>query len=387
MCLILKSLKQLCDWKKKRAFPRVFSILLTVFLLLPVFSNIISVALGNSVSLSAERDIQPGSSFTVRLSLETAEIGYEGHLSYDESVLILTRITPVNNDSYIDFQVSTESGYVSVTHSEPVRRMLQLTFSVSSDAEIGSETVVRFYSGNVLRDGGAEAVDDVAFEFRITDRKSSDATLRSLEVLVFKSESDRDQNKNAFSASLTPVFSSDNETYSTTVANEYSFFQIVATPKDSGAAVVSGSDGELTEGDVNTVALTVEAEDGSEKTYYIQIFRESVSHTSVETSFPISDVTSEESAASSEETASEETADASDFLSEEMSDSQSGESDAGSSIDLSESFVSRFSESSFAGADDTKNWTGIILCIAAIGALTLFVLMLRIFILFHKKQK
>lgn len=384
--MILKYTNQPYHHKEKRIFAKTLAVILSFFLLMPIISASMIIGYCNNSNLSAEREIRPGAPVTVRLFLDTAEIGYQGYFSYDPSVLSLTRIIPVNSDLYVDFRVSTESGFVHVTHNTPVRQMVQLTFLVSSDAAIGSKTSVRFYSGKVLGGGVPETLDDVSFEFTVVDRKSSDASLRSLSVSVYQSEADRDRDENAFFTALAPAFSAAVRTYSATVANEYVFFRVIASPNDSNAAVTSISDGELTEGAVNSVLVNVEAEDGTKNTYTIQIFRESPSDTSMNVSYPVSEVTSEEPFAESSEITSEEASEDTSFeenptASESPYESTSEEE----AVPPNDTSASVFT--STPDPQEPRNWTGIILCIAAVGALSLLVLTLRVIILFRKKQK
>lgn len=395
---------------------RLCSVFLAILLLLPICSAMSYVGVCNKANLTANREVRPGHSYRVRLVMDSTAVGYEGYFSYDSSVLTLVRAIPVNNDLYVDFQVSTETGYVRVTHSQPVRYMLDLTFAVSSKAKIGSETTVRFHSGSLIHENTTEPINDVSFSFLFVEKKSDDATLRALDVSVFRSESDREQNKNPFYASLSPAFSSSQRSYSVTVPNEFSHFSIKAKANDSAATVASVSKGELTEGIVNSVDITVRAEDGTEFTYTLQIFRESYSENSTNISDIISDTSLEESSeeesadesseeseepdASSESQESFEESDFSEVLSvsdvssdessvdsdtssweESKADDSSDYSDNGSSI--SPSLAPIPSEDS---GLTSKNWTGLFFCIAAVSALSITVLVIRILFLFHKKR-
>ena len=173
---------KLCNQKTNTLLKRTMAVLLSVLLLLPICGAVSFVGYCNSAGISAEREVRPGSSFVVRLAMDSATTGYEGYFDYDASVLTLTRVVPVNSDLYVDFQVTTETGYVRVTHSKPVRQMLQLTFFVDEDAAIESETTIRFYSGYAISGTAKEKVDDDTFRLKIVERKSSDATLKALNV-------------------------------------------------------------------------------------------------------------------------------------------------------------------------------------------------------------
>lgn len=403
---------KLCNQKTNTLLKRTVAVLLSVLLLLPICGAASFVGSCNSAGISAEREVKPGSSFVVRLAMDSATTGYEGYFDYDASVLTLTRVVPVNSDLYVDFQVTTETGYVRVTHSKPVRQMLQLTFFVDEDAAIESETTIRFYSGYAISGTAKEKVDDDTFRLKIVERKSSDATLKALNVSVYRTTDDRQEDKNGFFASLVPSFSSSHLVYSLTVANEFAYFHIDAPTNDSTAKITSDLDGELTEGEINTVDVTVRAEDGTEKQYTLQIFRERAPEVSVDVSYIDPIVSSEEPPESSEEQSyPESSADLSEPIesseeeSEESEESQltSEESSAlpESSFVASEendsSALSESANSSFASSVDsqssenhdigkTQNWNGlffgiVVFCIAAI-----VVLMIRVLVLVYKKR-
>ncbi len=399
---------------------KLVSVLLSFLMLIPICGAVSYVGSCNGANLSAEREVRPGYSYVVRLIMDSAATGYEGYFSYDTSVLTLTRVVPVNSDLYTDFRVTTETGYVRVTHSESVHQMLQLTFMVDERAKIGTEAMIRFHSGSVINGTTSESVADVSFRFKIVERKSSDATLRGIDVSVYRSLSDRDQNTNGFMASLAPSFSASNTMYSLTVANEFSYFRVVATPNDSTATVISVSDGELTEGKINTVNVIVQAEDGTQKTYVLQIFRERSFENSIDVSDPVSDDPSEEPPESSSEQSFENSSldtsseiddsagaesEESDLSSEDSFLSEEGSSDTESldeSSDIEDkeeshetdsdtksslpSPLSSVHASSDGSGIDTRNWTGVFFCIAAVSVLAIAVLLIRILVLFYKKK-
>jgi len=407
---------KLCNQKKNIILKKVFLIALSFLIMLPICGAMSFVGSCNSASITAEREVRAGHSYQVRLVLDSAATGYEGYFSYDASVLTLTRIVPVNSDLYQDFQVQTETGYVRVTHSSSVRQMLSLTFYVNENAKTNTEALIRFYSGKVINQASAESVADTSFRFLVVDRKSSDATLRGLDVVVYHSSSDRDQNSDGFFANLIPSFSSTHTTYSVTVPNEFSHYLVQPTVNDSTAKVTSVLKGELTEGVVNTVEVSVTAEDGSKKTYLLQMFRERAPEISVEPSEPSEDISLDESS----ETQSEESSELSDVssivessadeseesnisfedsfdessVSEESSEQEisSAESDEETSSLVSDRSQSSLSSNEQASSDDrkpidSKNLTGIFFAVAALSVLAIAVLFVRILYLVHKKRK
>ena len=161
---------------------------------------------------------------------------------------------------------------------------------------------------------------------------------------------------------------------------------------DSAATVLSETEGELSEG-TNQVKLTVRAEDGTEMEYTLVLFRERPP----EISTVVSEIESSEPEDSSEEEPSEP---------EESSDISVEESDEGS-LPAESDVSAETSEESLVASDvsgvssevsgndliitpfkpEERNWTGLILSIAVIGAVCLVALLVRLLVLYRKKQK
>jgi len=400
---------KLYSQKMNSMLKRIVAVLLSFLMLLPICFAVSYIGSCYTANISAEREIRAGYSFQVRLILDSAATGYEGYFTYDTSVLTLTRIVPVNNDLYQDFQVQTETGYVRVTHSTLVRQMLSLTFYVNENAKTNTEAMLRFYSGTVINENGTENIADSSFRFLIVDRESSDATLRSLDISVYHSAEARDQELEGFYATLIPSFSASHTTYSVTVANEFTHYLIHPVLNDSTAKVTSSLKGELTEGIVNTVEVSVTAEDGTKKNYTLQIFRERAPEISSEPSEPSIDVSSEDSSeleseepsdVSEEQSWIESSADESEEISSESEQSEesseveetlsaesSGETSLVSKEPPSASGTSEHASSDAGSAIDFQNLTGIFICVAAVSVLAIAVLVIRILYLVHKKRR
>ena len=369
---------------------RVLAWLLALVLLVPIACATGLVGVCYTAKLSGETEVRPGHSFTLRLSMDSGAFGCQGILSYDSSVLKLTGIEPVNGKFQEEFHFYSETGLVIVTHDTPVTKMLKITFTVLDTAEIGSTTTVSFTSGEILNGSRKEAVNDVSYTVKIVDAKSDDATLKSLGVKVFAGDSD----ETGFMPTLNPSFSASTALYSATVPNEYSSYEINGVCNDSAAEILSVAEGELEEG-MNTLVITVRAENGSEKEYTLMLFRERPTEISQVVSYestPEPDVSIEEPDESSEEESGAESSLVSEEESELSADASSEENISEESTESIESSV----ESSASSAaelvipmpyqSDSGNWTGIILCIAAVGGVCIVALVIRIFVLFRKKQ-
>lgn len=368
---------------------RALAWLLALVLLVPIACVTGLVGVCYTAKLSGETEVRPGHSFTLRLSMDSGAFGCQGILSYDSSVLKLTGVEPVNGKFQEEFHFYSENGLVIVTHDTPVTKMLKITFTVLDTAEIGSTTTVSFTSGEILNGSRKEAVNDVFYTLKMVDAKSDDATLKTLGVKVFAGDSD----ETGFMPTLNPSFSASTALYSATVPNEYSSYEINGVCNDSAAEILSSTEGELEEG-MNTLVITVRAENGSEKEYTLMLFRERPPEISQVVSYestPEPDVSIEEPDESSEE---ESEADSS-LVSEEESELSEDTSSEESIFEESTESIESFAESSVSSPElvittpyqsDSGNWTGIILCIAVVGGVCIVALVIRIFVLFRKKQ-
>ena len=369
---------------------RVLAWLLALVLLVPIACVTGLVGVCYTAKLSGETEVRPGHSFTLRLSMDSGAFGCQGTISYDSTVLELTDVKPVNMDLLKERYVNYDTGFVMVTHNVPVTKMLKITFTVLDTAEIGSTTTVSFTSGEILNGSRKEAVNDVSYTVKIVDAKSDDATLKSLGVKVFAGDSD----ETGFMPTLNPSFSASTALYSATVPNEYSSYEINGVCNDSAAEILSVAEGELEEG-MNTLVITVRAENGSEKEYTLMLFRERPPEISQVVSYestPEPDVSIEEPDESSEEESGAE----SSLVSEEESElSEDASSEENISEESTESIESSVESSASSAAElvipmpyqsDSGNWTGIILCIAVVGGVCIVALVIRIFVLFRKKQ-
>ena len=369
-----------------------------MLMLVPVCYVSSLTGLGYSASLSAKDTVCPGYAYILRVSLDDEAIGFEGYMSYDSDVLILDKVVPVNPDLQDEFHVYSESGLISITHDEPVRKMLSITFWVDKDAEIGSQTVVRFTSCKAIDADGTHSISDVSFTFTVVDGRSSDTTLSGLSVALYASEEHFRDDSKGVNAVLQPGFSSGKRSYEATVPYQYSYFRVKTDATHKNAFVQGVLEGRLNVGETETVTITVVAEDGTEGTYTIELFRDEqppvsddpsqdpsqVPDTSQESSVDVSEPSLPPTESSQEESdpVSDESEEASQDLSGESSleSAESSHSTSSGSVSFPTTSLGRFEPSS-------ENWTGIILCIAAVGGLALIVLLIRILVLFRKKQK
>ncbi len=374
---------------------RILPFLLAFLFFLPVCYLTSLTGLGYTALLSAKENVVPGYSYVLRVALDEAAIGFEGFLSYDVDLLTLDRVVPVNPDLQKEFHVYSENGRISITHHEPVSKILNITFMVSPDAKIGSQIVVAFSSCKVLHADGSQEIPDVSFAFTVVDGRSSDTTLSGFTVSLYAGDEEFDADAKGVNAILQPSFSSKTRVYDAAAPYQYRYYRVKPVATDAKATIQGELQGQLVAGETTEIIVTVLAEDGTKGMYTLRLYREIQPDVSEDPSqdesftSSVPEDSSEVSLPSSESSAFDENSQASDES--EESDFVDGESDVSEfsggytpSIPPTPS-VPAISMEQF--KSQAENWTGIILCIAAVGGVAMVVLLIRILILFRKKQK
>ena len=372
----------------KRSFHlknRIFAVIMALLLLLPLCYATSFTGLGYSALLSAKENVCPGYSYILRVSLDESALGFEGYLSFDSALLSLNKVVPANQDLQNEFHVYSETGLISISHHEPVRKMLNITFTVDPKAKVGTETVVRFTSCKVITADGTKSIGDVSFTFAVVEDRSSDASLADLSVALYSSSEELKEDQKGVSAILQPGYSSLQKAYKADVPYEYGYFRINPVVSDEKATVLGALEGQLEPGVSKAINIKVVAEDGTESVYTVELLRaEEPDVPESPSQDPSQDVTSKdqpsESVSDDEEISSDLSVEESDLDSESTFESIDSVSSTGSPA-----FSSTTSIESFEYRNE--NWMGIILCIAAVGGLALIILLIRICVLFRKKQK
>lgn len=355
--------------------------ILASVLLLPIACITDLVGVCYAAKISGGKEVRPGQSVTLRLSVDSSVVGYQGTISYDSSFLELKNVEPVNDDLLKESYANYDTGFIMVTHKEPVSKILKITFTVLDTAKIGSTTTVSFTDGEIVQGTEKESINDIYYTLKVVEPKSEDATLKSLTVRVYEDESDA----LSFSPDFNPAFSPDTILYRIMVPNEYSRYKLDGVCNHSAASIIYDDEGELEEG-MNLVEVTVRAEDGSEKAYTLMLFRERRPE--------ISQVVSDESVFRPDES-SEESSEENIEESAMVSEAEDEISEDTLIEEISESLVTSATPSDVSAPElmmsspyqpDGGNWTGIILCIAAVGGVCVITLVIRVFILLGKKH-
>ena len=213
-----------------------------------------------SASLTGPSTVRAGDTITLKLNIsDNGKFGMEGSLSYDSSVVSLSSMTC----NVSGWKVENNGNAIIVYDdalSNPLsgnKTVLTLKFQVKSGVAEGTAVNISV-NGIVTTDGSAESsIGKASYSTRVAAPLSSNANLSSLSV----SE-----------GTLSPSFSAGTTSYNIgEVDFSVSKLNISYRTEDSKATVsINGNN--LAVG-ANTVSVVVKAENGTTKTYKIQVTR------------------------------------------------------------------------------------------------------------------
>ena len=219
----------------------LISILLAIFLI-PITVN----AASGSIKVSGTSTAVVGNKITVTVKISTGD-AWQVDLNYDKSYL---QLVSGGGEAGGTYMVNTSTGNSS--------RKYTFTFKAlkkgSTTIKIGSHYVVAGDGSTVDMSTGSKTIKIMTQE-ELEASYSKDNSLKSLEVEGFE---------------ITPAFSKDVTEYNVNVPEGTTSVTIKAKENDGKASVSGDGTVEVTEG-VNTVNIVVKAENGSEKTYTLNI--------------------------------------------------------------------------------------------------------------------
>ena len=94
---------------------RIFALLLTVILLVPIVCATSLVGFCYTGAISGDAQAYPGGTVTLRLTFDTEVTGYMGYLEYDASVLELTKIESTDSDLEEDLYYDYDFNYAMIS--------------------------------------------------------------------------------------------------------------------------------------------------------------------------------------------------------------------------------------------------------------------------------
>ncbi len=237
----------------KHVFTRLLGLGLSLLL---VISLLPQQAHAASASLSASSSyLRAGNSFTLYLSVSGSDVaGIEASLSYDSSALTYNGYS---NNIGGNWVLSESSRYFTMYNSagdtfSGSTRLIALSFTVKSDASAGADLSVSV--SGTASEGGSDSSFYASWSDEVLPPLSGNANLDDLWC---------------YNADLDFTGSTE---YSVTVPYSVSSLDLDWDRAHSGS-YVSVSGNSLSVGS-NTVTITVEAENGNTKRYYIYVTRE-----------------------------------------------------------------------------------------------------------------
>ena len=222
-------------------------------------SSIPFVALASSSMGISGATVSQGDSFSISVSISGDITGYDATIYYDSSILQYNGCSAGSSNTM--FGASGGGGVITVSDMYTTATSGSMSFSISftaiasGNASIsGGHTAYDIEGHSVSSTGGSATVTVSA-----PPTASSDANLSSLSISP---------------GSLYPAFSAGTTYYSATVSASTTRLTVSAIPNDSAASVYVSGASSLSVGQ-NSVYVTVTAEDGTQKTYTINVTRNS----------------------------------------------------------------------------------------------------------------
>ncbi len=239
-----------------------------------IFSLDVLGATKYTVSISAPSTATKGSNITLSFnagsisSLKNGYSAYSGAITYDSTKLEFVSATSSISGWLVDTAKGTDKiNFVGYDNMPPSNTKYQDTeifkvvFKVISVTN-GNTTVTATNIKGSTSAGESLAADPTSKTITIGDpaptvTKSNDATLSNL---------------TAGGYTLSPAFNKDQTSYKVSVPNDVTSLNVTATPNDSKATVSVSGNGNLSVGK-NNIIVEVKAEDGTKKTYTIEVTR------------------------------------------------------------------------------------------------------------------
>lgn len=257
-------------------------IIVSIFIVSTIFSISVFGATQNfTMSVSGPNTATKGSNITLTYtasnlgSISNGFDGYEGYINYDSSKLEFVSATnSVSGWVIYTNKLTNKIKFMGYDDNPPSNtknsdtRIFTATFKVLSNAEVGETTLtmdtIKGSTGSGIKIVGSDFSKTITISEPAAP-KSSNANLNSLKVT----------NGNNVVA-LSPEFNKNTTSYTINVSNDISKVVIDGTPEDTKAKITSGiGEKDLSVGN-NSVSIVVQAENGTTKTYNINIVRKNL---------------------------------------------------------------------------------------------------------------
>ena len=248
----------------------LYTLLITPMIVMLLYSNAHAATL--SCQLSGVSDIRAGDkiaiifSSTGAASVSNGVFGVQGDIHYDSSVLKLTGTASKMSSPWM-VEFNNSDGVINFVAydnnlSDPIKKntaLFSMTFTVSSNAAVGSSIAVNT-KGVKATDGNSDiAVPDSSIKLTVKAPLSANNFLSSL---------------TAENISITPAFNKNTLTYHASVPFEVTSIKVTGTAEDAKAKVSSANTSSLKAGTTTNIPITVTAENGAKRVYFLKVKRE-----------------------------------------------------------------------------------------------------------------
>lgn len=257
-------------------------IIISVFIVSTIFSISVFGATQNfTMSVSGPSTATKGSNITLTYiasnleSISNGFDGYEGYINYDSSKLEFVSATnSVSGWVIYTSKLTNKIKFMGYDDNPPNNsknsdtQIFTATFKVLSTADVGETTLTMDTVKGSTGSGTRIVASDFTKTITINEEtisKSSNANLGSLKLT-----------NNGNVVALSPEFNKNTTSYTINVTNDIDNVTITGTPEDTNAKITSGiGEKSLSVGN-NSVTIVVQAENGSTKTYNINIVRKNL---------------------------------------------------------------------------------------------------------------
>lgn len=254
-------------------------IIISIFIVSTIFSlSVFGATQSFTMSVSGPSTATKGSNITLTYtasdlgSINSGFDGYEGYINYDSSKLEFVSATnKINGWVIYTNKLSNKIKFMGYDDNPPNNsknsdiQIFTATFKVLSTAELGETTLTM----DTIKGSTGTGTKIVANNFtktisinEVTAVKSSNANLSSLKVT-----------NNGNVVALSPEFNKNTNDYTVNVSNDIDKVIISATTEDSKAKITSEIGEKILTVGNNSISIIVQAENGSTKTYNINIVR------------------------------------------------------------------------------------------------------------------
>ncbi len=232
----------------KKIFKLTFSLLMVMIIAVSAFAFNVSAA-NATISANSEYEVGKTFSVTVRFNADATLYAVEADVSYNPSVLKLNSISGASSTIGSGTAKIVDDNFSDTKPSKTSSYTLNFTALAAGDSTISVSLL-----------GGGEATSQATASAAVkvvTPKPSSNANLSSIKLS---------------SGSLSPAFNANTTNYNVTVKYDVDEINITGSVADGKSRVAGGGTLGLQVGN-NECILTVTAEDGTKKSYIINVKR------------------------------------------------------------------------------------------------------------------